>query len=174
MKEKISGKTPKRLLLVALCAIGLLSIIYIFVLPGYVIGQLEKVKKVVVSQEAADVLIDTEDKKVIAQIMEYLDVKNAKRIFEKSVGKDLQSLPSLYINLDDKYMMAFWVHDREGVCYMDLYYHLSGIELGSYEIDIDDYRDCLEYLQGDSVTLEQQTVTSEVIQVEEVDKISFG
>ena len=148
MKRWISCKTLKRLLLVVLCAIGLLSIIYIFVLPGYVIGQLENVKKVVVSREEIDALMDTDDEKVIVQIMEYLDVKNAKRIFEKSVGTDLQSLPSLYINLDDKYMMAFWVHDREGVCYMDLYYRLSGIELGSYEIDIDDYRDCLEYLNN--------------------------
>ena len=148
MKEKILGKTLKRLLLVALCIIGLLSIIYIFVLPGYVKGQLENVKRVVVSREEIDALIETEDEKVIAQIMEYLDVKNAKRIFSKPVGKDLQSLPLLYINLDDKYMMAFWVYDNEGVCYMDLYYRASRLEIGSYEIDIDDYRECLEYLRS--------------------------
>ena len=147
MERRSLGKILKRVVLTVLCVIGLLSIMYIFILPGYVKGQLENVKRVVVSREEVDTLMDTDDEKVIAQIMEYLDVKNAKRIFSKAVGKDLQSLPSLYINLDDKYMMAFWVYDRECVCYMDLYYRASGLELGSYEINIDDYYECLEYLQ---------------------------
>lgn len=145
MERRSLGKILKRVVLTVLCVIGLLSIMYIFILPGYVKGQLENVKRVVVSREEVDTLMDTDDEKVIAQIMEY---QNAKRIFSKAVGKDLQSLPSLYINLDDKYMMAFWVHDREGVCYMDLYYRASGIEVGSYEIDIDDYYECLEYLNN--------------------------
>ena len=61
MERRSLGKILKRVVLTVLCVIGLLSIMYIFILPGYVKGQLENVKRVVVSQGEIDALVFCQD-----------------------------------------------------------------------------------------------------------------
>lgn len=59
--------------------------------------------------------------------------------------KDKQGLPSTYITVDNKYDLNFWVFEE--TCYVHVFYHLSGLEIGIYEMDIEKYYECVTNLE---------------------------
>ena len=91
-------------------------------------------------------MLETEDNEVIAGFVECLNTESWKRKASDSSHKDLNGLPDTYINLDNKYQIDFWAFENE--CCVHMSYHSSRIMIGTYEVDIQTYNECVEYLSN--------------------------
>ncbi len=122
----------------------MITLSYIFICPKYVMHEI--VNATYMEILGGEIMVETDDKEVITNAVQYMDTKSWKRIFFESEKKYMQGLPTMYILFDDKYNLDFWV--TKNTCEVHVHYHTSGIEIGIYEMDIKNYYACLEYLDN--------------------------
>lgn len=144
MKEKQRKKNIIRNLEIIFIVLALMILSYIFIHPKYVMHEI--VNATYMELWGGEIMVGTDDKEVITQVVQYMDTKSWKRIFFESEKKYTQGLPTMYILFDNKYNLDFWV--TKDTCEVHVYYHASGVEIGIYEMDIKNYYACVEYLDS--------------------------
>ncbi len=142
-KRFYRNKILWKVLVILLVAIGLAILLYIFALPKYAEYRIKNAEYIHV--RCGDIMFGMDEDEGISAIMQSIDIPAWQRRMTKPERKDKQGLPSMYITVDNKYDMNFWVFEE--TCYVHVFYHSSGIEIGIYEMGIEKYYECVANLE---------------------------
>lgn len=127
MKKHIK---KNNLIIAAVCVILVLVLMYLFVLPCYVIDRIERAHFVDVWY--GEICYQTEDAEYISALLDGIGISKWKRTWTTDVQH--LGLPDGYITVDQKFNVDFWI--EEEVCYIKIYFHSSHIEIASYHTNI--------------------------------------
>lgn len=115
-----------KLIIAAICTILLFSLMYLFILPGYVIDRIKKANFMDVWY--GEIRYQTEDVEDISALLDDIGIQKWKRIWTTDVQH--LGLPDAYITVEKKFNMDFWIEEEE--CYIKVYFHSSNVEIASY------------------------------------------
>ncbi|NLL68192.1 MAG: hypothetical protein GX236_10925 [Clostridiaceae bacterium] len=119
-----------KLIITVLCVILVLVLMYLFVLPSYVIDRIERAHFVDVWY--GEICYQTEDAEDISALLDGIGISKWKRTWTT----DMQhlGLPDVYITVDQRFNVDLWVGEEE--CYIKVYFHSSNIEIASYYANV--------------------------------------
>ncbi len=124
----------KRLIIAVLCAALIWIVMYLFILPSYVVDRIEKANFVDVWY--GEICYQTDDAEDISALLDGIGITNWKRTWTTNMQH--LGLPDAYITVEQKYNMDFWIEEEK--CYIKIYFHSSNIEIASYYINVSQFK----------------------------------
>lgn len=115
-----------KLIIAAICAILIIVLMYLFILPSYVIDRIKEANFIDVWY--GEIRYQTEDAEDISALLDDISIQKWKRIWTTDVQH--LGLPDAYITVNHKFNMDFWIEEEE--CFIKVYFQSSNIEIASY------------------------------------------
>ena len=115
-----------KLIIATICVILIVVLMYLFILPIYVMDKIKKANYMDVWY--GEIRYQTEDVEVISALLDNISIPKWKRIWTTDVQR--LGLPDAYITVNRKYNMDFWIEEEE--CFIKVYFQSSNFEIASY------------------------------------------
>lgn len=106
--------------------------LYRIVIPIYVINEIRKPRYIDIW--SGDVMLETDDKKIVSEISERLSLEDWKRASPKDIPN---GLPDTQFLINQKYCLFMFA--RNGKCYISIFLKDSLIEVAAFEMNIEEY-----------------------------------